>query len=214
MGAAARVAFRAPFNMTVRSLFWVGWLAVLAGVVACHSAADSTDQKPVRQVFTTFEDALGSGHARLALDQLDQPTRDYLQAAVTTPADPAAPDEEVRELIRQTVAKLTPGGIQPGFQLETPLQRVLDAGWINAHVLQEIDLGPVTIQGDQARAEVIWQGEPSTLQLAFVRESGVWKIDLLQLVNYGELALRMDRTVKGETEAQQIARLVAQVPVP
>lgn len=201
--------------MKVRSFSFAVRLAGLvaaACLCACHPADNIADQESVRQSFEDFKAALAARHAQQAIDALDQSTRDYLRTSVTGPLDPSAADEEVRELVHQTVAKLTPGGIRPGFRLETPLQRVLDAGWINENDLGELDLGPVIVQGGQARAEIMWQGQPTTLQLVFVRESGKWTIDLLQLVSYAELALRMDRTVKGQAETEQIARLVAQVP--
>jgi hypothetical protein len=189
-------------------------LAALACLAACTAPTDPNDQKPVRQAFEDFKSALVTKHAQQALDGLDQPSRDYLQSAVTKPPDFTGADEEVRELVRQVVTKLTPGGIQPGFKLATPLQRVLDAGWINAHALDGLDLGPVSIQGDSARAEILWQGQGTMLHLIFVRESGVWKIDISPLAPYAETALQSDRMVKGETEAQQIAQLVARVPAP
>jgi hypothetical protein len=203
--------------MRLRSLFptvRLAGLAVLFSLAGCAPPSNPDAAQRVRDAFTAFKSALGAGHAQEALDSLDESSRDYLQLAVTNPTAPATPDEEVHELVRQSVAKLTPGGIQPGFSLETPLQRVLNAGWIDPNALDELDLGPVTVEGGQAHAEVMWRGEPTTLQLAFVRESGAWKIDLLRLVTYAEMALNMDRSVKGETEPQQIARLVAQVPTP
>lgn len=188
-------------------------LMAMACLSACHPAApDRNEQDAVRQSFEAFKAALAARQAQQAIGVLDQPTRDYLQASVTSPLDPSAPDEEVRELVRQAAAKLTPGGIRPGFKLETPLQRVLNAGWINAQDIGQLGLGPVTVEGGQAHAEVMWQDQPTTLELVFVRESGEWKIDLLKLVSYANLALRMDRTVKGQTETEQVARLVAQVP--
>jgi hypothetical protein len=203
--------------MRLRSLFpaaRVAGLAVLFSMAGCSPPSDPDEAPHVRDAFIAFKGALEGGHAQTALDGLDESSRNYLQAAVTIPAVPAAPDEEMRQIVRQSVAKLTPGGIQPGFKLATPLQRVLDAGWIDPHALDELDLGPVTVEGSQAHAEVLWRGDPTTLQLTFYRESGAWKIDLLRLIAYAEVALNMDRSVKGETEPQQIARLVAQVPTP
>jgi len=168
----------------------------------------------VQQAFDGFKDSLALAHAHEALNYLDQPTRDYLQQIATKAPDPA--DPELVILIRRAVAKLTPGGIQPGFTIEKPLQRVLNAGWVTPADLGGLTIGPATLAADgtHAQAEALWEGAPSTFQLQFVRESGAWKIDLFNLLPIADSALTMDRTVKNQTEAQQLERLVDAVPNP
>jgi hypothetical protein len=192
-------------------------LAILAIVPGgCAPPPPSADQQTqqVQQGFDGFKDALALAHAPQVLNFVDKPSRDYLQALATHAPDPA--DAELVQLIQRSVVKLTPGGIQPGFTIEKPLQRVLDAGWITPADLGAITIGPVTLapDGAHAHAEVFWQGTATTFQAIFVREGDAWKIDLLNLLPYAQTALAMDRTVKGETEAQQLDRLVGEVPSP
>jgi hypothetical protein len=57
-------------------------------------------------------------------------------------------------------------------------------------------------------------GTPTTFQVQFVRESDSWKIDLFNVLPIAQSALSMDRAVKNQTEAQQLDRLVGEVPNP
>jgi hypothetical protein len=196
--------------MKVRSLS----LFAAAMLVAACSSPPPADQAPlVQQVFDGFKDQIALGHAQQALDYLDQPTLDYLQAAATREPSPTEP--EVDQLIRRALLKLSPAGIGPGFALAQPLQRLLDLGLIRPGDLATLTLGPVSIDstGRTAHAEALWVGAPTTLQVIFLRnDSGAWKIDLLNLLTYASSALTMDRTLKRETEDQQIDRLVRAVP--
>jgi hypothetical protein len=203
--------------MMVRPFYLFIALAALAmmpgGCAPPPPAADQQTQQ-IQQGFDGFKDALSLAHAHEALNFVDKPSRDYLQQVAMSTPDAA--DPELVQLIRQSVAKITPGGIQPGFTVEKPLQRVLDAGWITPADLGAITIGPVTLapDGAHAHAEIFWQGTATTFQAIFAREGDAWKIDLLNLLPYAQAALAMDRTVKNETETQQVDRLVRQVPNP
>jgi hypothetical protein len=203
--------------MTVRSFsLLIAFTALAATLGGCSAPPPTADEQKqqVRQAFDGFKDSLALAHAHEALSYIDRPSRDYLQQIATKAPDPA--DTELVILIRRAVAKLTPGGIQPGFTIETPLQAVLNAGWVTPADLGELTLGPVTLgaDGTHAQAEALWLGTPSTFQVQFVRESDSWKIDLFNVLPIAQSALGMDRAVKNQTEAQQLDRLVGEVPNP
>ena len=190
--------------MTVRSYsFLIAFTALALTLGGCSAPPPTTEEQKqqVQQAFDGFKDSLALAHAHEALNYVDQPSRDYLQQIATKAPDPA--DSELVILIRRAVAKLTPGGIQPGFTIETPLQRVLNAGWVTPADLGDLTIGPVTLvtDGAHAQAEALWQGTPSTFQVQFVRESDAWKIDLFNVLPIAQSALTMDRTVKNQTEA-------------
>jgi hypothetical protein len=134
-------------------------------------------------------------------------------AALESPADEAS-DAEVKRLVHLVAEKMTPGGIQPGFTLAIPLQHMLDRSMMNTHAIDSLELGPVTVEGGRAHAEVLWQDSHTTYQLVLVKEGNDWKIDLLGILPYAELGLRLERTLKNETEPQQLDRLVSLVPTP
>jgi hypothetical protein len=189
--------------------------ALVLGVAGCSSAPPSDQAPLVRQAFDGFKDQVALGHAREALDYLDQPTRDYLQSAATR--DPSGSGPEVDLVIRRAVQKLTPGGVGPDFDLAQPVQRLLDLGLVRPGDLAQLTLGPVHVDppGRTAQAEAIWTGAPTTLQIHFQRDdSGSWKIDLLNLLPYASSALTMDRALKRETQDQQLDRLIGALPNP
>jgi hypothetical protein len=206
--------------MVPRSLrLFCRWL--LLGLVAetlltCAPASrhEQEQKEQVQAVFADFKHAIFAAHAAEALRHVDQASIDYLRSAIQTPPDPAANDDEIRQLIRQAVLKMAPGASGPNLRLDDSLQRILNQGWMNTHALDSIALGPVTITGGGARAEALWQGKPTPYQFSFVRENNQWKVDLLGLVLYAELGLGLERALKGETEAHQLERLVGLIPAP
>jgi hypothetical protein len=200
--------------MRVRSRFLVVVL-LAAGVAAC-SAPPQGDQVPlVQQAFEGFKDQIALEHAHGALAYLDQPTRAYLEGVALR--EPSVTDPEIDQLIHRAAVKLTPQGMGPGFSVEQPLQRLLDKGLISPSDLAVLTIGPVAVDatGQHAHAEALWLGHPTTLPVLFNRvETGEWKINLLNLLTYASAALTMDRTLKRETEDQQLDRLVRIVPNP
>jgi hypothetical protein len=187
---------------------------VAVSLLGCshESRTDQTEEVQVKAAFAQFKSAVFGAHAAIALRYVDQASRDYLQDAAQGSPDPSAPDAEVKALLHQGILKLTPGGMGPGFTIATPLQRILDQGWMNTHALDSIALGPVTVTGEKARAEALWQGTHTTYELTFVKEQGAWKVDLLGVLPYVEVGLRMGRALRNETEAHQVDRLVSLLP--
>jgi hypothetical protein len=92
------------------------------------------------------------------------------------------------------------------------MQRISDRRLFNPRDVQDITLGPIFINGNRASAEVYYQGSLTALRLPFVKEGDAWKIDVMAFLPYAEMLMRLDRAVKGETEAQQVDQLVNKLP--
>lgn len=202
--------------MMARILYLLVVFALAASLGGCSPPRPPSEQVPaVEQAFEGFKDQVSLSHAGQALAYLDQPTQDYLRSAVTRAPGPS--DTAVDLLIRRAVAKISPGDTDPNFSLEVPLQKLMDKVSIRPADLAALSIGPVAVDatGNGAHAEALWAGTPTTLQVIFVRDStGAWKIDLLNLLTYASTAMTMDRTLKRETEDQQIERLLRAVPAP
>ena len=52
----------------------------------------------------------------------------------------------------------------------------------------------------------------TALRLPFLKEGGAWKIDVMALLPYAEVLMRVDRAIKGETQARQVDQLVGKLP--
>ncbi len=126
---------------------------------------------------------------------------------VTTHVKAAAPvvDRFFRAALEQRVSP----DLRAHLTAENILHRLIEKESLRAG---DFSLGPISINGDQASASLIYRNIPTGLQLSFAREKDGWKIDLLALFPSGEVLLRIDRAVTGESEAQQIERLVKQCP--
>jgi hypothetical protein len=200
--------------MSVRPILLLVAITLAALSAGCSHPAPAEEQAQVRQAFDGFKDQVALAHAQPALAYLDRATLDYLQAAATRPPSDTEPATDL--LLRRAAEKLTPSTIDAGFNLATPLQRLLDQGVVQPRDLDPITLGPVSLDssGQTAQGEVFWSGKGTTLQLVFKREDSGWKIDLLNLLPYASSALAMDRAIKRETEDEQIARLVRALPNP
>jgi hypothetical protein len=92
------------------------------------------------------------------------------------------------------------------------MQRIADRHLFNPRDVREIALGPVSINGNRASAEVYYQGTLTALRLSFLKEGDAWKIDVMALLPYAEALMRVDRAIKGETEARQVDQLVSKLP--
>ena len=105
-----------------------------------------------------------------------------------------------------------PFPLRSNLTLGTLLQRITDRHLFNPHDIRQIALGPVSISGNRASAEVYYQGTLTALRLPFLKEGDAWKIDVMALLPYAEVLMRVDRAIKGETQAQQVDQLVSKLP--
>jgi hypothetical protein len=143
---------------------------------------------------------------------------DYLNtlnaAPGTAPGANAAPSQNpgVDLLLRRALEKKVPPDLRANLTLAALIQRITDRHLLDPHDLREISLGPVAIDGDHASAEVYYGGMLTAVRLQFLKEDGLWKIDVLALLPYAETLMRLDREIKRESEEQQVDQLVAKLP--
>ena len=115
-------------------------------------------------------------------------------------------------LLRTALEKKVPADLRSKLTLGALLQRITDRHLFNPRDVREIALGRVSINGNRASAEVYYQGTLTALRLPFLKEGDAWKIDVMAILPYAEVLMRVDRAIKGETEAQQVDQLVSKLP--
>jgi hypothetical protein len=189
------------------------------GISSCSRAGQTDQQAKVAQAFASWKNDMINYQIDRSLAYIPSHVGDYLNAlnsgagntfgATTTGLSPTP---GVDLLLRTALEKKVPADLRPHLTLGSLMQRITDRHLFNPRDVKQIDLGPVSIEGNRASAEVYYQGTLTALRLPFIKEGNDWKIDVMALLPYAEVLMRLDRAVKNETQAQQVDQLVSKLP--
>ena len=195
-----------------------GLLFALA-TVSCSRLGPTSEQAKVTQAFDTWKEAMINGQAERAMTYIPRHADDYLHAlntglAIAPSAEPSTASQSpgVDLLLRTALQKKVPADLRANLTLGALLQRIADRKLFNPRDVREIALGQVSINGDRASAEVYYQGMLTALRLPFVREDDTWKIDVMAILPYAEVLMRVDRAIKNQSQAEQVDQLVSKLP--
>ena len=199
------------------------WLLALVGLLAAFSATScsrleqNSEQARVAKAFNSWKEAMVNQQMDQALAYIPGHVDDYLHTLNSPPpaADAKAPASQspgVDLLLRTALEKKVPPDLRANLTVSSLLQRITDRKLFNPRDVREIALGHISITGDRASAEVYYEGMLTALRLPFVKENGDWKIDVMAILPYAEVLLRVDRAIKNESQAQQVDQLVSKLP--
>ena len=195
-----------------------GILAVL-GASSCSRLGQTSEQAQVTHAFESWKNAVINHQTDQAMSYIPRHVDDYLTAlnsgtGISTPATNAAPSLSpgVDLLLRMALEKKVPADLRSKLTLGTLLQRIADRKLFNPRDVRELALGRVSINGDRASAEVYYGGTLTAVRLPFLKEDDAWKIDVMAVLPYAEVLMRVDRAIKGETETEQVDQLVSKLP--
>jgi hypothetical protein len=198
-----------------------GIMAVL-GTSSCSRIGQTSEQAQVSHAFESWKNAMINHQTDQAMAYIPRHVDDYLTtlnsgAEISAPAanaTPAAPSQSpgVDLLLRTALEKKVPADLRSKLTLGSLMQRITDRHLFNPRDVREIALGRVSISGNRASAEVYYEGTLTALRLPFLKEDDAWKIDVMALLPYAEVLMRVDRAIKGETETQQVDQLVSKLP--
>jgi hypothetical protein len=194
-------------------------LFILVATSSCGRLGQSDEQAQVTQAFSAWKNAVVNQRINQALAYIPVHVGDYLNALnseaanpVSSPNPATSPSPGVDLLLRTALEKKVPADLRPHLTLGTLMQRIADRHLFNPRDVREIALGSVAVEGNRASAQVYYQGTLTALRLPFLKEGDSWKIDVMALLPYAEVLMRVDRAIKGETEAQQVDQLVSKLP--
>ncbi|MCE0523189.1 MAG: hypothetical protein LV480_09795 [Methylacidiphilales bacterium] len=194
-------------------------LLVIGAASSCSRLGQTSDQAQVVRAFESWKKAVINHQTDQAMAYIPRHVDDYLNvlnssagssASAANTATSASPGVDL--LLRTALEKKVPADMRSNLTLNALMQRISDRHLFNPRDVHEIVLGRVTVNGDHASAEVYYQQMKTALQLPFIKEDGAWKIDVMALLPYAEVLMRLDRALKGETEAQQVDQLVDKLP--
>ena len=176
----------------------------------------TNEQAQVTRAFESWKDAMIHQRTDQAMAFVPRQVDDYLNALNSGAGNSASaalsPCPGVDLLLRTALEEKVPADLRPHLTLVALMQRVADRRLFNPRNVREIDLGPVSINGNRASAEVYYQGTLTALRLPFLKQGDTWEIDVMALLPYAEVLMRVDRAIKGETQAQQVDQLVSKLP--
>ena len=190
----------------------------LLAVVSCGPSGDAVARLRVKTDFTALREALLAGHARQVTVYLPQDVGDYLRAinAGTSSSDTLAASRRapgVTRLLEAVLQEKVPPNVRAHLDLQVLLQRLGDRGLLDCREIRDVSLGRVDVDKDRASAELYYQGNLLPLRVPFVKHASVWELDLLSMLPYAEVLMRLDRAVTGKSESQQVAQIVSPLPL-
>ena len=212
--------FQTLSGVWLRPALLPGLLAVLI-LASCGRQGETGEQLRVKLAFASCRNALINHQASQALAYISHDFDDYVNrlisgAGPSTPGSASSPAAEnlpgVDLLLRTALDKKVPADLRPQLTLDALMQRITDKHLLNPREVQHLSLGRVTVNGNHASAELYYEGTLTALQLPFVKEGADWKIDVMAVLPYAEVLMRVDRAIKGETEARQVEQLVSKLP--
>lgn len=141
------------------------------------ASADPTSE--IQSTFNNLDQAVLNKNAQEAFSQLSKESQAYveniLQLALT--ADKATLSEKPISTILSVFAiRKEAKGQAPTSAADALILMSEDY----AKISSSVSLGEITIDGDEANAQMIMNGKVSPMDYAFVKEDGSWKVDLIE----------------------------------
>jgi hypothetical protein len=165
--------------LSVRIIATIG-LALLAA--AAPSAAHADDAEAIRQVFSTYKDAIISGDAEIVASATSQGTIDYF-AEMQRSALCSSPEETKEQpLVNRMLIVYYRHNVPHATLLEMsgrePFVYAAGHGWIVKESVEDVQLGSVKVRKKtRASAAQLRYGEPAG-RIAFVKDPEGWRVDL------------------------------------
>lgn len=204
----------------------IGWLIGLfllvcgAAFVLCL-ALPGDDQSQVKAVFQGYKSALNNANGAEAAKLVDSETKEYYakakQLALTASAEVVKQQPFMDRLMivslrhrlqTQDLRELSP---------EKLIEYAVNSGWISKSSVEDLDIGQVTIDGDDAFGELLNQGQRTPLKFRFRKEQGTWHFCLTTLLdagNAGMIALAKQQEMSEDDLILTLLEKVSGKPVP
>ncbi len=209
--------------VSVRPMVVAAALVLVAAPLAAQPAAPASGdaEAAVRATFEAYREALIAGDGERAAALVDLETGDYYRELKRLVLD--GDEEEVRQrtfvdrfLIvafrhQFDAAELT------GMGLADVIGRAMEIGWINGAAIEQLAVGEVRIEGDEAYAaartrasleDPALAGGIDEMEYRFVNEEGNWKFRFSALVSSIDEVMRNLAAQLGADEDDLIFTLV------
>jgi len=194
-------------------------IVFLAGLTSCSHSHEAVREVQVKKAFDSIKTGLINNQMDQVMACVPGNVDDYLNhlkadEKKTPSASPATVDNSpgVDLLLKTALEKRVPDDLRASLTFNILMQKIAEKHLLNLREVQAIDIGRIYVHGDRASGEIYYQGTLTALRMPFIRENGNWKIDLLAILPYAEVLMRLDRAIKDETQQQQVELLVSRLP--
>jgi hypothetical protein len=186
-------------------------MLILPLLLMLSGCSRPSEEEAVRKTFHAYKSAIMNDDGEAAYGLVDQNTRDWysttLDRVLTWDREQIMTlgvlDRMQVILIRHRIPK------QDLLQM-TAKQLIVHAvnqGWVGKNSASGIEVGAIDVQGDFATGVVRSNGIESPLRFHFYKEEGGWRLDLTEMIKWGEAAFIQQIEQSGETENDFIFRL-------
>jgi hypothetical protein len=188
-------------------------LAALLCLLAPAAHAQSADVVGVREAFAEYRAAAAVQDGAAAYARVDSVTRAYYDQMAALARH--APAEEVRALpfaeqLTVLAARLRiPADTLEGMDGQGFFVHAVDQGWVGREFARAA-LGPVEVRGDLARAQARQGEQMLPHELTFRREEGVWRLDLVAMLQAASMPMNLVIRQAGYTPTAFALQLLAQ----
>ena len=196
-------------------------LCLPAPAAAQEPAGTSDAEAAVRATFEAYRQALMAGDGEVAASLVDRETGEYFRQLKRLVLEGS--EEEIRR--RSFVDRFLVVAFRHQFasdelaamELADVIVRAMDLGWINSTAIEQLAVGPIRIEGNEAVAAARTRAsleDPSLaggmdeLEYRFVNEDGQWKFRFSALVSSIDGVMRNLAAQLGADEDDLIFTLV------
>ena len=188
-------------NRLRASILALGTLQSLLLNLAIAPGSVADDTNTVQQVFADYKSAILASSGDRAVDKLSQSTIDYYgemrKLAVCESAETVKAESMVNRIQILSMRFRVPTETLVELSDREVVVYSVDQGWIGKGSVMKLDVGEVTIEGEEAQAEVVSNGEPTGIKFRFVKETEGWKFDLLSTIELTNQAFEQLAEVQG-----------------
>jgi hypothetical protein len=188
---------------------------VLACAVAFSqspASAAPSDSAQVRATFASLAKAIAARDAEagtrlLSAESLVEWQRDR-DLALHGSRDTVAAQSPGRRLVVFALRHHAPKFLARDGSPSELASYAIEAGLADRKSIAAIELGDVVVKGDRASGQLFASGWPSGFRAAFVREDGVWKLDLPATIDAAGRVVTRAATASDASEDSIIAGLL------
>jgi hypothetical protein len=183
--------------------------------LALSAQGSQSEGELIRQAFLAYKAAILQHQGESSVLLVNTATIQYYARMKALALE--GQEKDVRQLTPAhkimvlTLRHRIPVGALRGMTPEKVFIHAVNQGWIGKNGVLDSDIGQVQIFGNDASAEHVKNGKPTSLKYRFTKEDGNWKIDLTALMPLADQAMSMLIKKEGLDEDTFIISLIESI---